>query len=607
MININRNEIISFLQGTDFFANIAKSHLDKLAAQFEPIYIPSGQTLIKQGEIGDCLYLIISGRIRALKKSPTGEEYIAGESGRGELIGELSLLTQDPRAATNIAIRDSILLKLSKTEFDKFIHENPSQISPILKFAIKRILNTNKEPPENTTVIAISAAALQCPKFDAFTQLFVEQLSKLGKVLHLNSESLPHHLKRNEININEINYNHPRIIQWLNNQEGKYRFIIYQTDLTCSEWTNLCLRQADKILLIACSDQNGQLGPIEKQIFNQSSTFRKSVELVLLHNNSIILPKGTANWLQHRSVDFHHHVKIESIDTIQRLSRYVAGKSISLVCGGGGARGLGYIGLYKALRELNIPIDMVSGTSAGAMIACFLGYGYTPEDIVQFFKKGLLANKKFFSYTLPFVSLISGKEWAIELKKCYGYDVQIEDLWKTFFCIATNMTTNKMDVLRRGEVWKAIRATISLPAVVPPMSNANDELLVDGGVINNLPADVMRPMTNRGKIIVARLPVDTTIKAKIPEGYISGWDLFLQRLNPFMKTKTQLPSIAEIISNTIMVSSQSHENKIISQADYTIDLNMTNYALLDFKPIDKIVEEGYRQGMEQLSEMDFEL
>jgi predicted acylesterase/phospholipase RssA len=319
------------------------------------------------------------------------------------------------------------------------------------------------------------------------------------------------------------------------------------------------------------------------------------------------MPINTIRWLKDRPVNFHHHVKLDYPETLERCVRCVTGNAIGLVFGGGGARGLSYIGVYKALKELNIPIDITGGTSAGASIAPFCGFNCSPERIVELFKTGLIVNKKAFRYTIPFVSLISGNEWAVELKRFYGDDICIEDLWVKYFCIATNMTQNKINILQEGVLWKAVRASISLPAVVPPISNSEDELLVDGGLVNNLPIDIMRRMNPTGKIIAARLPLDVNFKGKIPEGIISGWDIALKRLNPFNRQEyLPVPNLAEIITNTIMVSSQLHETQVVKQADHLIEISLpSSFKLFDFSPIDKLVEIGYRETMKQLSKIEF--
>lgn len=599
--------IVAFLQETAFFASTEAAALEVLATQFEPVFVESGHLLIKEGDQGDCLYLVISGHLRTIKQSSHGDTIILSEINRGELIGELALLTQDPRAASVIATRDSLLLKLSKQAFDEFIYARPAAIMPIVKASLQRVLRKQVRKQDNSAVITFAPAGKYCPQFHTFTRHFIQALANHASVLLLNRELIDEQLKKAGIILSTANYQDTRVLQWLNDQESNHRFIIYQTDDTDSEWTQFSLRQADKIMLIASSDQDTSINSIEQGIFKQSPAIRKSIELVLIQPNHIQLPSMTNQWLRDRPVNLHHHVKLGAPETLQKLARYLSGKAVGLVCGGGGARGLSYIGVYKALRELNIPIDLIGGTSAGAMIAAFFGYNHEPDHIVDIIKTGLLQNKKAFQYTIPIVSFISGIEWAKELKNCYGENVLVEDLWVNLFCIATNMTQNKMNILREGVVWKAVRASISLPAIVPPVSNDQNELLVDGGVVNNLPIDVMRNSINGGKIIAARLPIQSTVKADIPEGAVSGWDVCLQRLNPFDKSNSAMPNLAEIIINTIMVSSQLHESLVIKQADYHIDLDLSAYTILDFKPIDQLVELGYRQTLEQLTKLDIKL
>ena len=123
------NETINFLKESNFFASIEPQYLEKIARRFEMLQIKSGKVLIHEGDPGDSIYLILSGRMR-ITKQVEGEAILLNESGRGELLGELALLTDEKRASTVSAIRDSLLLKLSKKDFMQFIQEYPQEIFP---------------------------------------------------------------------------------------------------------------------------------------------------------------------------------------------------------------------------------------------------------------------------------------------------------------------------------------------------------------------------------------------------------------------------------------------------------------------------------------------
>ena len=155
------------------------------------------------------------------------------------------------------------------------------------------------------------------------------------------------------------------------------------------------------------------------------------------------------------------------------------------------------------------------------------------------------------------MSILSGKSWGVGFDHVFG-DIQIEDLWKRYFCVASNITTNRSENLTRGSLSHAIRASVALPGIVPPISNENDELFMDGSVLNNLPVDVMRLFAGSGQIIAVEPSPSVILKAHIPDGYVSGWRLLFLR---FFKSKADqmMPSIAEIIFKSIMLAGKTYE------------------------------------------------
>ena len=208
-------EIVSFLKESKFFASLEETYLEQIAKRFEMFQIQAGETLIREGDPGDSIYLILSGRMRAVKKIKD-EIIILNESGRGELIGELALLTEETRASTVIAVRDSLLLKLAKADFTQFIHANPQEIFPIVKSTNLRILQPQKKSSHGHQIIAFTPAGLHCPLFKEFVNEFTLEIAKTAKTLHLNHSRMNEHLKKADIQNNTGN-----IIQWLNDQEMK--------------------------------------------------------------------------------------------------------------------------------------------------------------------------------------------------------------------------------------------------------------------------------------------------------------------------------------------------------------------------------------------------
>ena len=154
-----------------------------------------------------------------------------------------------------------------------------------------------------------------------------------------------------------------------------------------------------------------------------------------------------------------------------------------MVLGGGGARGLAHRGAIKAIEELGVPIDYVCGTSQGAFMAALLGCYESYEGIRkptdEMAKKMGNVWELLKDATLPLMSYFSGYRFNNSIRSFFPDDVKIEDLWLPFFCVTTNISQADICVHRTGDLWRAVRASMTLLEYLPPVY-FNGALLIDG-------------------------------------------------------------------------------------------------------------------------------
>ncbi|BGO90930.1 phosphatidylcholine and lysophosphatidylcholine phospholipase [Rhodotorula toruloides] len=434
-----------------------------------------------------------------------------------------------------------------------------------------------------------------------------------------------------------------KLAGWLAETEQKYRIVLYVADTAVSApWTQTCIRQADCILVVADGGADPELGEHEKLLVSMKTTARK--ELVLLHAERNVVPGTTRPWLKSRPwVHAHHHVEMlgatpevnrselhdpaavvalrkiaarvelqiskykktqprpapqraPALNDFARLARRLCGKSIGLVLGGGGARGISHIGVLRALHDRNIPVDMVGGTSIGA----FVGGLYAREgDLVSTYGRAKRFSGRMSTLwriltdlTYPVVAYTTGHEFNRGIYKSF-YGTHIEDMrvaWLPFFCNTTNITHSRMDVHTSGYAWRYVRASMSLAGLLPPLCDEGD-MLVDGGYVDNLPVSVMLEQGAASVFAVDVGSVDDTS----PRNYgdtISGWLLLLQRWNPFGKP-VNIPNITEIQSRLTYVSSV----KMLEEAKATpgvlyMRMPVTQFGTMDFKRFGEILDVG---------------
>jgi NTE family protein/lysophospholipid hydrolase len=268
------------------------------------------------------------------------------------------------------------------------------------------------------------------------------------------------------------------------------------------------------------------------------------------------------------------------------------------VLGGGGARGLSHVGALRAIDEAGIPVDAIGGTSMGAVVAAARATGLDHQAMHEACKRYFVEGGSLLDFTFPVVALTAGRRISRRLAAFFG-DARIEDLLLTYFCVSSNLTRAEAVVHREGIVWKQLRASISLPGILPPVFREGD-LLVDGAVTNNLPVDVMKELCHGGCVIALDVtpPVDLTHKEPFPEG-LSGWRVLGRRLNPFMK-KVEVPPLASVLMRTTLLGSASKQNLMARQADLVIRPPLEQFGLLEFKSYEQIVEIGYKHALEEL-------
>ncbi len=594
-------DVPQFLASIPLFRSLDLSILREISRELKFQHLPGGDTLFRQGDTGDSLYIVIAGRLRVFTENPIQGEQFIGEVGFAEVLGEMAILTEEPRSATVRAIRDTELLRLSREAFERLLNSNPQvmlQIARVIIGRLRQMMHSRRTDSMLRTVAVLPAGGEV--SITAFCDRLVRAFASMGSTKHLNSTSFENHLGKGMAQTPLEGHQNSKVIGWLNEQEEKFCFVVYEADLSPSNWTKRCIRQADRIILVGDADSAPTLNRVEEEVPERSRTgsIAKS-ELVLLHQDKDHQPVETKKWLALRNVDKHHHVKINAQVDFERLTRTLTGKACGLVLGGGGARGFAHIGIIRALNEAKIPIDLVGGTSIGAIISALYAMGYDWEEIIKISRTCWIDMKPLKDYTIPLMSFITGNRINKMLDVMFG-EKDILDLWVKYFCISANLTRAKMIVHEDGLLKKATRASISVPGVGPPLIDKGD-LLVDGGVINNLPADVMREHCNGIIIAVDVSPVvDLTTNFEHLDSFSGVWALW-NRINPFAE-KLSFPSILRILMRASKVGSIQSVESTKKAADHYLHPPIDGIDMFNWNALDEIVEIGYRYAQEKITE-----
>jgi predicted acylesterase/phospholipase RssA/CRP-like cAMP-binding protein len=593
-------ELTAFLAGIPLFAALDENIRLELAVELEPVNVAAGEMIFRQGDAGDGLFLVVSGRLR-VSVAADGPERALYDIGRGAIVGEMALLTDRPRAATVQAVRDSDLLLLRVSSFRSLLERSPALVSGVIRLLADRLLAVDRllaedrplAPSPGARTIAVACAGQDYQTAVMVSSILVLELERMGSVTRVDAEVVERALGRGAAQRGPGDPGRAELVGWLHAVERDHDRVIYLPDGQDTAWSRLCLSQSDVVLLAALAQDDPSLGAVEARALATESL---RCELALLH---MAEPSGTARWLERRPVADHHHLRSTRPGDAARLARMLTGRACGLVLGGGGARGLAHIGVIRALEEAGVPIDVVGGTSMGAIVAGLCARGMDDAERVRRMTSVARNGRRLLTPTLPLVALSAGR-YLDQILTEHETEVPIEDLPLRFYCISANLTRAEGVVHERGPLWPAIRASLALPGIFPPVYAAGD-LLIDGAAIDNVPVDVMRGRVGGGSIVAVDVSPDVEPLTIAPFGPgLSGWRVLGRRLNPFA-TPQPVPGIADVLSRSTGLSQVRSRRALEDRVDLLLRPPVAGLGVLDFKGGIALFETGYRYAAEAIA------
>lgn len=597
----------------------------------------------------------MAGRTGGGAPGAGGLEVLA-EYGQGDCVGELDVISRTARSKTVHAIRDTELVCMPITLFNAITLWHPPvtvQVSRIFARRVRRELESLQHASRlapaqsvhgyaglgrsvsNLKTVALLPASPHIPitEFAARLRAACEDTID-GETAFLHHGSVMHALGRHVFS----RMGKLKLASWLATLEMRYRLVVYVADTSASSaWAQTCVHQADCILLVGDGD-DPEIGDFERLLLSVKTTARK--ELVLLHAERTVTPGSTRAWLKPRPwITAHHHVElpqlrapqeagqsrvrdhlpVQALRTLKeqleirmrrgrtrapttrpahfsdfaRLARRLCGTSIGVVLGGGGARGCAHLGVLRALEERGIPVDIVGGTSIGALVGGLYardGSVVTSLGRAKRFAGRMSSLWRFLTdVTYPFIAYTTGHEFNRSIFKVFA-DTHIEDMWLPYFCNTTNITLSRMEVHTSGYAWRYVRGSMTLAGLVPPLID-NGNMLVDGGYSDNLPVSVMLAMGARTVFAVDVGSIDDTSPQHFGDT-LSGWWVLLARLNPWspLRNVPSGPDIQTRLSYTTSVR-MLEDTKALDGCLY-LRMPVEMYGTLEFARFNEIFRVG---------------
>ncbi|WP_133162387.1 patatin-like phospholipase family protein [Hyphococcus luteus] len=559
------------LRNLPFFAGLGAETLDAIADASTWQSLAGGWEVFSQGAPSDALHINLTGRLIVVRESPEGaDDEVVGYIRAGEPVGEMSILSGEPHSASVYALRDTELLSIPRDSVDHLIREHGDFAA-----ALARIVLTRARRPQTSfqqSAPRIFAVIATSPSIDVDARV----------------KELAHRVAAYKVNATWLGCNsEPPETSEFDLTENAHDVVLLAARVDQSPWYRFVLRHADRFLVLARRDSRpSKPFPLTSDAGARARKFRL-VDLVLLHEGAH--SGRTAEWME--AVGAVRVVNIRDSACVDRLARIISGKSVGLVLSGGGARAYAHIGAVKAMREAGVPIDFICGASMGAVVAACVAMGWSQEDMETRIRDAFVASNPLGDHVLPVVALTRGGRVEERLKRNFD-DTLIENLSVPFFCVSSDIVNGAVRVHNRGRLRTALRASIALPGILPPVID-DHALLVDGAVVNNFPTDIMTTL-HRGLTIgvdVAREGVIDIEAFRDPPGFFS-WIAS----NGF----SDAPPIVSLLMRS--ATARREHLEMPRPADIMITPPVPGVELRDWKRYEIAVTDGYRAAKAAIDE-----
>lgn len=552
-----------------------------------------GERLCCEGDVGDRMYVVVRGRLRVSQES-TG---IIGDISPGEPVGDLALLGDHRRTATITATRDSELIELPPEALSQLPAEGLRWILSILGDRLRHL----HRPRGGARTILVWGSDQQ-EDVERASGVLSDAIRKAeAQSVVLNSSDLPKELSTDCEGDEERTL---KIGRWISHQENSAEIALLSANSQVDPvWTQTCLRHADRILVICDANRlqqethDWELPDLPDDI---SPECRPDLDLVVIHSTNPPFPPlvKLLGRDQLERINRVYHVRRHQQDDLDRLARHQSDQALNLVFSGGGARGIAHIGCLRALQERRIPVDGIGGTSIGSFVGGLASAGWDPARILEYMRENF-ASGSLRRYQVPLMSVDSGKAYIGVIEKAYG-DLRIEDFPIPFYAVSCNLTTGSPGVHRSGRAATWVGASMSVPALAPPLIR-DGEVFVDGGVLNNLPIDIARD--SGAKTVFA---VDVGLAPSLDSSLdFNGWPTSIDALRSWMrKESTNLPGLPQLMSRIMTLSSIYQQERLKRSADMLVNIPSRGCGLLDWKRIDELEQIGYETMNEALDQRE---
>lgn len=558
-----------------FLNRVEKAALRAVEAEVEWFCLPAGATLFAENDPADAFYLVRSGALAAFRTGADGRPALVGHIRQGEPIGEMALVEDRAHSASVYALRDSELVRLPKTAFDRLTRKHGSLTRELARMMMFRLRGGSLQSRSEPRVFALISTS---PTIDL-------QYRARGLIEALTAHGI------RAVFVGEEGEGWPG--PQLDRIEAEHDIVLLCARLGDANWARRAMGRADRIWLLARADARPSV-PLMPDDPSPAARL-KLIDVVLLHHGGDRRAASPGEWAAAADAARCFHWRLASQGDAAHLARCMTGRSVGLVLSGGGARAYAHVGAVRAFRQAGVEFDLCAGASMGAIIAAGVALGWDDDELERRVREAFVETNPLNDFTLPVISLTRGRKVDKRLRDHFG-DVEIPELSRPYFCVSSNLTEGAVRVHRSGLLREALRASIAIPGLLPPVVDG-DAVLVDGAVFNNFPVPELKAF-HRGVNVGCDVTRARGLRASDfvdPPGFF-GWAARHGLADP--------PPIASLLMRAATVGAMSQHDALRQETDILV-LPELGIDLREWRKYDEAVEAGYRaanQAIESASE-----
>jgi predicted acylesterase/phospholipase RssA/CRP-like cAMP-binding protein len=508
--------------------------------------VAAGEWLLREGDPPGSAYVVRSGRLEV----EVGGRVVR-ELGPGAVLGELALLTGEPRSAGVRARRDSSVLEVPRDAFDEMLGSDPVATRVVLGQVAERLRTAGGGgaevgPPTQPVVVAVVGLHAG------------SGATEVAAALHA-------HLARHRSVIA------PGVVgpDGLERAERDHDRVLLLSDSTGAPddeaWREFCLRQADAVVLVARGDAALPAGPV-----TPTPSLQPDVVLV----GPAPSPAQRVAWVAATDAWQLTLVDQDPSGGLRALAARLAGRSLGLVLAGGGARAFAHVGVLRELEDAGLHVDRLAGASIGAVIAAVYAVGRDGAALEEVCYTEFVRHQPFSDWRLPTQSLSRGRRVRTGLVRALGADQVLEGLPRQLHTVSTDLVSRTRQVHRRGSAVAAALASVRLPVLFPPIPDEDGRLLIDGGVLDNLPVDLLTER-DEGPVVAVNISMG------------GGGGSGRARTGP-----PRIPALGETLLRTMMIGSGGAVAAASARGATVVTPATLGVGLLEFHQMDRMVQAG---------------